>query len=202
MPDFNTHLRTGFLVHALLVIGAGLAFLTLETTTALVIAYSGGALPLTLFGGLFPDVDSPRARPYQAIYRHVPRVIAALTGVVLTVNATFLTSLTAHLSVEAHPGFLAGAGATLLVIGVWYWTRILISELRPPHRTVTHCLPVGLALATIIGAGVVAMAVAIALPRPLVAGVVAAGAFGLGFVTHLQQDGHLLDCEMHLPTTR
>jgi|AntRauMinimDraft_4_1070384.scaffolds.fasta_scaffold00723_7 membrane-bound metal-dependent hydrolase YbcI (DUF457 family) len=188
MAGFDGHLRYGVAVYGLMLAVAGLGYVggvVVAGTLALVVA----ALPLTLAGALFPDLDHPSSLSYRYGKRYLPLLFAA---VALVVGLRYRGAVAETVAPRA-----AGTGAFLsgVVVASMAWaaltgTRWLLPRLRPPHRTVTHRLPAGLVAALCVGV-FLALLTGEADPAGFDVELIGSGAFLAGFISHLAADDML-----------
>jgi hypothetical protein len=205
MGSFEDHVRYGvaFYAGAVLLVSAPVAYLLGEGalgTGGAALAAGAAVLgfPFALAGASFPDVDHHSAKPHRLFRRGVSVAAAVVSGYVVFASglgseAGFVVAEAAGVEVGGVPeaavggvvavaGGIAAAGVAFVGVGV----------VKPRHRGVTHTVRAGAVVAGVVGAG---FGYAVSVFAPSVAasvGGVAAAAFFVGFLSHLQCDGMLV----------
>lgn len=197
MPDFDTHLRLGLLAHLTLAIPASVAF-ALDAITIIHLSAVVSALPVTLLGAGFPDIDHPSSKPYQILRQHGPTVAALGVAILLISNHTPLIEFFGGSHPDATSGYAVGATSSLLVVLVYMGTDRLIPRLRPPHRGPTHRVPVGSLAAVTVSMALFFFCAGLSIPKPDIVSFVGAVAFLTGFISHLYGDGVLWKLETYI----
>jgi hypothetical protein len=192
MTDCESHLRAGLAVHMLLVaattVGYAAGGVPLGTVATVAVA-----LPLTLAGAVFPDLDHHASLPYRCGQRVLPPLLGLVVVLVgFRYREAIMTALFGAPS-GGLPGFLSGTVVASLGWGTWVAAYTLFPVLRPPHRTVTHCVATGVVVALCVGA-VASLLVGdhgtLAADERLLM-LASSGSFLVGFLSHIGLDGPL-----------
>ncbi|WP_324665852.1 metal-dependent hydrolase [Haloarcula sediminis] len=196
MPSCESHLRVGALSHGAFVCLA-LAVVAVGGYPHSMVAYAGAALPATLLGAVFPDVDHHASKAYRVVRTAVP---VGLTAAVAALGYAGWVELRPVVAVAEGPQlpFFTGVCWTTVVVATWTASQPLVPALRPPHRGPTHRLPVVGLVSAILAGVVVAPLLALGFPIPLLGGTSIAFAFVTGVVSHLHLDGLLTERETYL----
>jgi hypothetical protein len=158
--------------------------------------YAGAALPATLLGAVFPDVDHHASKAYRVVRTAVPVGLTAVVAALAYAGWAELRPVVAATG-RPHLVFFAGVCWTTVVVATWTVSQPIVPALRPPHRGPTHRLPILGLISAILAGVVVAPLLALGLPIPLLGGTSIATAFVTGVVSHLHLDGLLTERETY-----
>lgn len=205
MGSFEDHVRYGvaFYSGAVLLVSAPVAYLIGEGAlgTGGVALAAGAAVvgfPFALAGASFPDVDHHSAKPHRLFRRWISVAAAVVSGYVLFASglgseAGFVVAEAAGVEVGGVPeaaagGVVAVAGGVAAAGGAF----VGVGVVKPRHRGITHTVRAGVVVAAVVGTGF-GYAVSVLVPSVAAsAGGIAASAFFVGFLSHLQCDGMLI----------
>lgn len=188
MAGFEGHLRYGVGIHGLMIASAGIGYaggVVGNGTLALVAA----ALPLTLGGALFPDLDHPSSLTYRYGKRYLPLLFAAVAFVVGLRHRGAVAAAIAPRAAGTG-AFLSGVVVASVAWGALTGTRWLLPRLRPPHRSVTHRLPTGFIAGLCVGT-LVALITGGTVAAGFLVELISSGSFFAGFISHLIADDAL-----------
>jgi hypothetical protein len=215
MGSFEEHMRYGVAAYALAVTLAGgvvgyLAYAGYLSGGSLALAAVAAVagFPFAVAGAGFPDIDHHAAKPHRFLRKWVS-VVAAVgaayvlfaSGVAADAGGAAVSELTAA-SVVPEP--VVGGGVSFLGgLAAGAAAYVGVAVIKPPHRGVTHTLTTGVVVAAGVGVAVgyaAAVGTGAVLASPpfapsaagVVAGGIAAAAFFVGFLSHLQCDGLLV----------
>lgn len=157
------------------------------------------ALPITIAGAAFPDIDHPQSKPNRMF-----RKILFVAGIGATAwvfgqvgfRETYLWFESAGFG-EAAFSLAAVATVVVALLG-GVGARLLFDILRPSHRGITHRVPTGVGVSIGIGVVTWALAAAATFVAPLLLATVVGGMFFVGFLSHLACDGVLLKPKTYL----
>lgn len=193
MGNFEEHMGYGIAAH--LLVSLGLVMGVYSSLIPFALAVVGVlSLPVTLAGAAFPDIDHPSSKPNRMF-----RKILIGAGTLVTAYVFGLYGfLHVYESLQAMGvGEVALPTTTVVTVGVavagGVGTRTLFDQLRPPHRGMTHRLPVGLAVALGIGTLAWALGAVAGFSAPAIVALPVFGLFLAGVVSHLACDGVLLE---------
>jgi len=202
MGSFEDHMRYGVAAYVVTLVLAGVptAYLFQEGVVGngeVALAVGGGVvgLPFAVAGAGFPDIDHHAAKPHRFFRRWVSVIAAVVGGYVLFASGLAVEAgVTTAAAVEA-PGapepVVGGAFAALGAVALGATAFVGVGVVKPRHRGITHTLRAGFVVAGIVGVAV-GYAVYVFVPSAaFFVGGVAATAFFVGFLSHLQCDGLL-----------
>lgn len=187
MPGFERHMRVGIAAYPFVPAIALLVHLVGPGSPAIVAA-AAVALPTTLAGAMFPDLDAKRSIPFRHFRRGVALTTAVGTAVVLYVNRGVIVELGRILPVTGSPAFVAGIVYALLVVGIaWVIFRFLYVY-NPPHRGVLHTVPAAVVVTSVVFAATGFVTVSVSLPDPVPIALLVGGSVLIGYLSHLFVD--------------
>jgi hypothetical protein len=193
MGNYEEHVQYGHVAYILLCVALTGALISggvklLDGAILLI-----GMYPFVRLGAAFPDVDHHASHPHRMLKK-----VMFVTGLV----ATYLLVLT--FGFEALTGVVEAGVPTegaytismllvlIIALGGGWATQEAVSRFRPKHRGVTHRIPTGVVVSLAIVAAIGGTGVYFALPYAVTVSATFAGAFFIGFLSHLQCDGMLL----------
>lgn len=189
MGNYSDHVRYGHLAYAILCIALVGAVLSGGLTLFVGIPLAVVAYPFVRVGASFPDVDHHASHPHRRL-RRAMFIVGTITSFFVLYTQTlvpldvFVTGIAVDLPVETKVAVLIHLSS--LLIGVVM--REAVSYFRPKHRGITHRIPTGLVIAGVIGGISWYLTTTIAVAMPVVISAVTAGAFFIGFLSHLRCD--------------
>lgn len=146
------------------------------------------ALPFTLIGAMFPDLDAKRSIPF----RHFRRGVAIFTGgviaTVLYVNRGLVINVGELLPVTTSPTFVGGTIYGVGVIGAGWMIFRFLYVYNPPHRGILHQIPAGLLVSIILFSIVSSVAVSLSISNPAALAFLVGTSFFIGYLSHLYLD--------------
>ena len=205
MGSFEDHVRYGvaFYAGAVLLVSAPVAYLLGEGalgTGGAALAAGAAVLgfPFALAGASFPDVDHHSAKPHRLFRRWVSVAAAVVSGYVLFASGVgfdvgVAAAEAAGVSVGGVPdAVLGGATAVAGAFAAAGVAFVGVGVVKPRHRGITHTVRAGVVVAAVVGTGF-GYSVSVFVPSvAAAAGGIAAVAFFVGFLSHLQCDGMLV----------
>jgi hypothetical protein len=184
-------MRVGAAAHLFVtMVAVGAAVIGAST---LVVVGSIAGIPVTILGAALPDCDHHSSRPYQAIRRWLPRLVAGCLALILVARRGVLFSLYQRVPVPGSAPFWVGICVSFGVMMAFVTTRRAIPVLRPAHRGVTHHPVVGLGMSAVVVALATTVLLSIEVTaRPLSLSLTFGSCFAAGFFSHLLADGLLI----------
>lgn len=187
MAGFEKHMRAGLGAYAVLPFLVALVHLVGGADPTL-LAASAVALPFTLVGAMFPDLDAKRSIPFRHFRRGVAIFTAAVVAAVLYVNRDLLVLAGDLLPLTTTATFVGGVIYGVLVIFIGWVVFRFLYVYNPPHRGVLHQLPSGLVVAAVLFALASWVAVSFSIPQPATAAALVTLGFLVGYLSHLFVD--------------
>ena len=193
MGNFDDHMRYGVAVHVL--VSVGVFAVTVTTGLPVYMAlFAFVLLPFTLIGAMFPDIDHPSSKPNR-FFRRLLFLVMTVVGAGVIGGVGFFPIYDVVVENIGEAGVLPVTVSviTVLGIGVGLGSVTAFKFMRPPHRGMTHRVPIGVLVSGVValvlvggfslmGVGTIAV----------VSGGLAAALFFAGFMSHLLCDGVLL----------
>lgn len=153
-----------------------------------IVAAAAVALPTTLAGAMFPDLDAKRSIPFQHFRRGVALTTAIGMAVVLYVNRGVIVEFGRVLPLTGSPAFVAGSVYSLLVVAVAWGIFRFLYVYNPPHRGVLHTVPAAVVVTSVVFAATSFVTVSVSLPNPVPLSLLIGGSVLVGYLSHLFVD--------------
>lgn len=198
MGNFDEHMRYGVAIHVLVSLGF-FGFALVSSLPVYLALFAFVLLPVTLAGAMFPDIDHPASKPNR-FFRRLLFLLMTVVGAGVVGGVGFFSvyeliveqvgaegALPLTLSVITTAGILVGFGS----VG-------LFNRLRPPHRGMTHRVPIGAVVTAILVLVLAGGFSLVGLTTALWLGAISGGMFFAGFLSHLLCDGVLLQRKTYL----
>jgi hypothetical protein len=198
MGDFDEHMRYGAAGH----VAASVVFFGVTLTGALPVYLSFFAfvlLPVTLAGAMFPDIDHPSSKPNR-FFRRLLFVLMTVVGAGVVGGLGFFDIYDVIIEQVGSEGALPLTLSVITTAGilVGFGTVGVFKQLRPPHRGMTHRVPIGVIMTTLLMLVLAGCFSLIGLSTALWLGGISGGMFFTGFMSHLLCDGVLLQPKTYL----
>lgn len=187
MPGFEKHMRGGLKAYAVLPAVVALVHLVGDGHPTL-LATGATALPFTLAGAMFPDLDAKQSIPFRHFRRAVALFSAGVVAAVLYVSRDLLVAAGGLLPLTTSPAFLGGIVYGLFVVGSGWLIFRFLYVYNPPHRGVLHQLPAGVIVATVLFSLTSSVTVALSFTSPAAIAALVSLGFLVGYLSHLYLD--------------
>ncbi len=197
MGSFEAHMKYGFASHFVSgVILIGLVYLTPLPLLAALIGVL--AIPITLAGASFPDIDHPQSKPNRVFRQFLFGAGILVTAWVFGQTGFYEAQSQLQSAGTEEAAFSLAAVLTVIVALLGgFGVRFLFDILRPSHRGTTHRVPIGAGVSVGLGMITWALAVTVEVAFPLLLAGVVGWLFMAGFMSHLACDGVLLQARTY-----
>ena len=154
----------------------------------ILLATGAVALPFTLIGAMFPDLDAKRSIPFRHFRRSVAILAGGVIATVLYVNRGLVINVGELLPVTTSPTFVGGTIYAIVVIGAGWTIFRFLYVYNPPHRGILHQIPAGLLVSIILFSIVSSVAVSLSISNPARLAFLVGTSFFIGYLSHLYVD--------------
>jgi phage shock protein PspC (stress-responsive transcriptional regulator) len=193
MGNYEEHVQYGHVAYVLLCIAVTGALLSGGVQLLEGALLLAGMYPFVRLGAAFPDVDHHASHPHRMLKK-----VMFVTGIVGTylLVLTFgfeplLGVVTEFVPVE-RASAVTSVGILVLALLGGVVTQGAVTRFRPKHRGITHRIPTGLVVSVVIAGVLGGTGTYFGVQYAVTVSAVFAGAFFIGFLSHLQCDGMLL----------
>lgn len=163
-------------------------FHVLGEGTPVLLATGTVALPFTLIGAMFPDLDAKRSIPFRHFRWGVAIFAGGVIATVLYVNRGLIIDIGELLPVTTSPAFVGGTIYGVVVIGAGWVIFRFLYVYNPPHRGILHQIPAGLLVAIVLFSMVSSVAVSLSISNPAAIASLVSTSFFIGYLSHLYLD--------------
>lgn len=191
MPDYEDHLKFGWIAHFALTIIFIPALYFLGNSIELVFAVTGISLPVALFGSILPDVDHHSSNT-NTLFRYA-LFVAVVTIVTLTLSQyIYSISLLWMTVVSTVPLYLSLGSIVAVSLAFGSLSLITFRVIRPNHRGLTHTLPFVIVTTVILGVtSWYVHTVLVGSDFSHLIALVVSSYYATGILTHLVADGEI-----------
>lgn len=192
MPDYEDHLKFGWIAHFMLTVIFIPALYLLGNPIELVFAVTGASLPVALFGSILPDVDHHSSNT-NTLFRYALFISVVVVTTVTLSQYIYSISLLWMSVISSVPLFLSLGTIVSSSLLTGLLSLVTFRFIRPNHRGLTHTLPFVIITTVIVGAvtGYVYTVFVGSEYQYLVATIISAY-YATGIVTHLASDGEII----------
>ncbi len=185
MAPFEHHLRLAVVAHLCLLAVSVVGVLT--GLPARIVAVVVVVFPVTVTGGLFPDVDHHASRPYRLIREWFPRIGAVYVAILLWAQRSLVKA--AAVGTPGNATYWAGIYSLLLVQGTYRSLVVGIPLIRPRHRGLTHRRLTGIVMGLVTTGLALTLLTTVGMTWIRLPAAIAGMAFIMGFWSHRLADG-------------
>lgn len=191
MPNYEEHLKFGWIAHFILTVILIPSLYLLGNPIELALAVTGSSLPVALFGSILPDIDHHSSNTNTLFRYALFMTVVVLISVILSQHI-YTISLLWMSVINTVPLFMSLGSIVAISLSSGLLSILIFRVIRPNHRGLTHTMTFVL-VTTIITGSITGYVynVFVGSRYEYLVGIIISAYYAAGVITHLASDGEI-----------